>query len=400
MQLLAQHGYGNGNKVQRGLDDGLIDGVIFGAKDIAPQKLAESLEQVQESHPECVRLFDPQYYATLLAAQPGARLGWLFGQDSYTYFQARRRRDLEREGQVLDDLRTVLDFQCRLPVSALIAPNIVIRRSFDSLEATVAKTFLRNAASSVSELGDVRPLYATLAISSAALADRIELQNFLQEVTEIEDPPTGFYLLLERPDNSITSALTEPDLLSRWMLVNHVLKLTGFQVINGYTDVLSPYLGAAGADAVAAGWFNTLKCFSLKKFEPVSDFARRPVTRYLSKALLKSIRSTELHDLRGPFPDVLNGLPTDDAYDPEEGSTPDGISEVLQNWDGIRMMNELVVEGDFTASLDACRGALDVAEELYVRIREFGLTMRDRSGAAHVELIREELSAFEALAEL
>lgn len=400
MQLLAQHGFGNGEKIARALNEGLVDGAIFSAKDISPSKLASKLAEMEEDYPQSVRLFDPQFYAALIAAQPGARLGNLDGDEAHSYFEARRRRELEREPQVQEDLNTVIAYQQALPVSAIIAPNIVIRRSFDSVEGTISKNFLRNTASVASELGESRPVYATLAISLPALADRIELQNFLQEITELDDPPTGFYLLLEKPDSGIAATLTEPDMLSRWMLVNHTLKTSGFRVINGYTDALSPYVGAAGADAVATGWYNTLKTFSLKKFEPVSEFARRPVPRYLSRALLKSIRHTELHDLRNPFAEVLNDLSCDDYYDEDEGSAPDSTGEALQNWEGIGAMNELVHSGDVEASLESCRNALDEAEELYVRIREYGLTMRDRSGAGHIEMIREELNAFEELAEL
>jgi hypothetical protein len=400
MQLLAQHGFGNGGKIMRALDEGLVEGAIFSAKDISPSKLVNTLAEMEAKHPQSVRLFDPQFYATVIAAQPGARLGYLDGDDAHSYFETRRRRELEREMRILEDLNTVMRHQQELAVSAIIAPNIVIRRSFDSAEGTISKNFLRNTAQVASELGETRPVYATLAVSLPALTDRIELQNFLQEITELDDPPAGFYLLLEKPDSGISATLTEPDILSRWMLVNYILKTSGFRVINGYTDALSPYVGAAGADAVATGWYNTLKTFSLKKFEPVSDFARRPVPRYLSRALLKSIRHTELHDLRNPFPEVLNDLPCDQYYDEEEGSVPDSAGEALQNWEGIGSMNELVSQGDVEASLHACRDALDQAEELYVRIREYGLTMRDRSGAGHIELIREELNSFEDLAEL
>lgn len=400
MQLLAQHGFGNGSKIEAGLDDGLIDGVIFGAKDIGPDKLASTLGKIEEDYPDSVRLFDPQFYASLIAAQPGARLGSLVGEASHPYFEARRRRDLERDDQVVEDIINALNYQIALPVSALIAPNIVIRRSFDSIEGTIAKTFLRCAANEV-EVDDGRPLFATLAVSAPALTDKIELQNFLQEITELENPPDGFYLLLEKPDTAILSPLTEPDVLSRWMLMTHTLKLNGFHVINGYTDALSPYLAAAGSDAAATGWYNTQKNFSLKKFEPVSEFARRPIQRYMSAALLKSIRYTELHDLRERFPEVLNGYSYDDCYDPEEGSAPDSpTSETLQNWQGINNINMLAVEDDVYASLENCRNALDEAEEIYGRIREYGLTMRDRSSSAHIVAIREELDAFEELAEL
>jgi hypothetical protein len=401
MQLLAQHGYGNGEKIDRGLDEALIDGVIFGAKDINPGRLTTTLESLAVGFPSSVRLFDPQYYATLIGNQPGARFGSLIGEESHSYFDVRRRRDLERDDQVEEDIAAVLAYQRDLNVTGLIAPNIVIRRSFDSIEATICKTFLREAMEIASQGSDLRPVYATLAVSATALSDRIELQSFLQEITELDSPPDGFYLLLEKADSSIPPQLTEYEILSRWMYVTHVLKTNGFAVINGYTDALSPYFGAAGSDAAATGWYNTQRTFTLKKFEPVSDFARRPAPRYLSATLLKSIRSNELNDLRDVFPEVLNAAPYDDAYNLFEGSTPDSpTSEALQNWEGIRRLNELVVEGDVQTSLQNCREALDEAEALYARIHNYGLTMRDRSNASHIEAIREELESFETLAEL
>lgn len=400
MQIFAQHGFNAGTRLTRGLEDGLIDGVIYGAKDIAPAKLLERCNEQAAAHPASVRMFDPQYYASVLAAEPGVRLGSLDGDETYPYFVARRRRDLEQEGRVIADLESCLAYQKSLPITAFIAPNIVVRRSLDSVEATIAKDFLRNAAQVHDQLQDPRPLFATLAISTDALRDRIELQNFLQEVTELENPPQGFYLLVEHPDHDIPPTLEEPDVLSRWMMVNRVLSLSGYEIINGYSDVLTPYLGAAGATAVASGWFNTLKVFSLKKFAPSSGMARQPVPRYTSARLLKSIRHTELESLRTDFPEVLNGRPTDRDYDEDEGSRPSSIGEALQNWDCLRVLDQLVVPGDAEASLAAIKTALNEAEETYARIGAVGLSLRERSSKEHLQLMREELDAFRELAEI
>lgn len=401
MKLYAQHGFQPGKRIGQAHSDGLIDGVVYGAKDIDPNKLADVLNTQPDPFD---RFFDPQYYACMIAAQPGARLGWLLGEGEkgYPYFRARRRADLERETNVRMDLETCLGFQASLPLTGLIAPNIVVRRALDSVEGSIAKNFIRQTAMISQSIAPNRPAYATLAISTPALSDRIELQNFLQEITEVDAPPAGFYLLLERPDQAISSSLTEQDVLSRWMLINHTLKVNGFKVINGYTDGLAPYIGATGADAVASGWFNTLKAFSLKKFEPAADqFARRPVARYTSKTLLKSVRYTELHDLRGAFPEVLNGLPSDAYYDPVEGSEPaEAIHETLQNWDALRSIIGCCCAATVNTSLSACHQALDHAADLYGRIAERGYTLRERSSNAHIEAVRYELEAFEELAEI
>lgn len=400
MQILAQHGWSPKDRITRGLADGLIDGVIYGAKDIAPAKLLEQCGGQAAGNPSSVRMFDPQYYACVLAAEPGVRLGALDGEEAYPYFVARRRRDLEQESRVIEDLKSCLTFQKSLPITAFIAPNIVVRRSLDSIEATIAKDFLRNAAQVHNQLRDPRPLFATLAISIDALRDRIELQNFLQEITELEHPPKGFYLLVEHPDHDIPPTLEEPDVLSRWMMVNRVLSLSGYEIINGYSDVLAPYLGAAGATAIASGWFNTLKVFSLKKFAPISGMSRQPVPRYTSARLLKSIRHTELESLRADFPEILNGSPTDGEYDQDEGSRPSSLGEALQNWDCLQRLGQLVVTGDAETSLAAIEMALSEAEETYAQIGSLGLSLRERSNKEHIQLIREELAAFRELAEI
>jgi hypothetical protein len=398
MRILAQHGFGAGERLERGLANGLIDGVIYGAKDIAAGSVAEELREVARNHPAEVRLFDPQYYACLVAAEPGARLGALAGTEGYPYFGTRRRRDLEREQQVATDLESCLEYQRGLAVTGFIAPNIVIRRSLDSVEATIAKDFLRNAAAAHERLRDPRPLWATLAISTDALRDRIELQNFLQEVTELENPPSGIYLLIEHPDQEIPPTLEESDVLSRWMLINRALTQSGYEVTNGYADLLAPYLGAAGATAAASGWWNTLKVFSLKKFGPSPGGARQPVPRYASAALLKSIRYTELESLRGGFPEVVNGDAADAYY--ESGERPSGLEETLQNWTCLRRLAGLVVSGNAERTLSACETALDRAEDIYARIGATGLTLRERSNQEHIQFIREELEAFSSLAEL
>ncbi|MEO5960119.1 MAG: hypothetical protein ABIR80_13460, partial [Opitutaceae bacterium] len=271
-----------------------------------------------------------------------------------------------------------------------------------SIEGGIAKEFIRNTATVAHKVAPKKTVFATLAISASALGDKVELQNFLQEITELENPPNGFYLLIERPDQSISPSLTEQDVLSRWMLINHTLRINGFKTINGYSDLLAPYLCAAGAFATACGWWNTLKAFSLKKFEPAADrFMRKPIPRYTSASLLKSIRCTELHDLREDFPEVLNQQPADDYYDSNEDSEPSkDWHESLQNWGALRAMIERCSNNDVAAAINASEEALNTAADLYGRIADVGYTLRERSSNAHVDAIRYELNAFRELAEI
>ena len=296
MKLYAQYGSGPGTKITDGLQRGLIDGVIMGAKDESASYQNVFMKNLSEVHGGARLLFDPQFYACFIATKDRARLGALWGEDSHGfsdgngYFRPLRRRDLEKEIDATRELERCLGHQTQMPVHALIAPNIVIRRSLDSMEAAIAKTFIRLSADCRDVVAPGKPVLATLAVSSQALSDRSELLAFLDDITMLDNPPDGFYLLLENQESTVPPTLTEPDTLARWMLFNRAFKINGFEVVNGYSNLLSPYLGAAGGDAGAAGWHGTLKSFSLDRFEPLEGRKGRASARYTSAKLLKSIK--------------------------------------------------------------------------------------------------------------
>ena len=121
--------------------------------------------------------------------------------------------------------------------------------------------------------------------------------------------------------------------------------------MNGYSDMFSPLLGATGADAGCTGWFSNLRTFSLGRFGPSSGGGRLPILRYSSKKLINRITFSELDSLRTRFPQVLNGLKTDELFDHEVGSEPQRNQEVLQSWEAIRALNSELVKGNVRDSL-------------------------------------------------
>ena len=78
----------------------------------------------------------------------------------------------------------------------------------------------------------------------------------------------------------------------------------GFKVINGYSDILTPFLGVAGGTAGAFGWWSNLKAFSLDRFNPSAGGGRLPIQRYLSLALLNRITFFEFNQLKTMFPAI------------------------------------------------------------------------------------------------
>ena len=401
MKLFAQHGAQAGEKITEGLTQGLLDGAVFSPRDIALDTLRTKLDAMATNFPTAERLFDPQYYAVFLADNQDARLGYL-ADDYSVYLQQRRRGQLEREAKVRDDVRAALDFQKSLAVTSLIAPGILIPRSLNSVETVIAKNFIRAAGEEFAGLNDARKVFATLAISREALVDKQELIEFVNEITALETPPHGFYLLVAARNTEARSDIYHADVIAGWMFLNHVLKLNGFEVINGYSDILTPFLGAAGGTAGCFGWWSNLRAFSIDRFAPSSGMARLPIQRYLSVGLLNRITYFELDALREIVPGVLNALPLDRLYPITEngearGSEPKRAEEVLQSWEAVKVLNQKLVQTDSENSLRQCLQAIGQAKRLYDSIP---LPMDSKSNKDHLEPLREGIDLFARLAEI
>lgn len=393
MKLFAQHGYNEGDKIKNGLKDGLISGVIFGAKDINPDRLETRLNEIKKEFPDAGRLFDSQYFVSLIGNDPNIKLGKL---DEYSFFKARRRSQLEANNLVAEEIRKVLEFQVGLPVTHIIAPNILISRSFDSVEAVISKSFIRQTRKIFDEFKVKQPVFATLAISREALIDTTELESFLNDVTLLDSPPDGFYLLIAARDVEARYDIFNADVVAAWMLLNYSLKINGFKVINGYSDTLSPFLGAVGGDIGCTGWWSNLRFFSLDRFAPEATGGRLPVQRYLSAKLLNRITFYELNALRRFVPQIVNGLAKDKAYENE----PERTVEILQTWEALSSMLESMADSnDISKNLNKCADAIKLAEQLYSEIK-FRYRLDPKSDDNHLEPLREGINLFKKTAEI
>ncbi len=395
MKLYAQHGFGDGSKTDDGLADGSLDGVVFGAKDISPEKLTQRLAALGQAAPAAARLFDPQDYTCLLGSRPNMRMGSLV---DYPYFSICRRSQLEASEQVTARLRAVLEHQASLSVSGIIAPNIVVSRSFDSAEAVIAKNFIRQTKQVWNEISDPRPVYATLAVSQQSLLDRTEFQSFLNDITLLDDPPDGFYLLVAASSSDARTEIFNSDVIATWMALNYSLSLIGAEIINGYSDRLAPFLCAAGGSVGCAGWFNTLRIFSLERFAPAASGGRLPVQRYFANQLLNRLTFIELNALRGMIPNLLNNLPHDADYAPD--SEPPRPREVLQSWEALNKLGQELGGADVVDNLAKCETALNKAEELYAEISATGYPLDAKSNDDHLPALREGIALFRQLVEL
>ena len=186
------------------------------------------------------------------------------------------------------------------------------------------------------------------------------------------------------------------------MFINYALTVNGFKVINGYSDMLTPFLGAAGGVAGALGWWSNLRSFSLDRFAPSAGGGRLPIQRYLSLALLNRIAFYEFDQLRKLVPSVLNNLPTDSLYDSRVGigSEPQRNMEILQSWEAVKALNSALVAGEQTKSLMNCHAAVAKALMTYEAIQGVSIRLDGKSNAEHLQPLAEGLQLFRKLAEL
>lgn len=219
----------------------------------------------------------------------------------------------------------------------------------------------------------------------------------MNDITLLNDPPDGFYLLIGARSVEARTDLYNADVIAAWMLLNYSLKINGYQVINGFSDLISPFLGAVGGDIGCTGWWSNLRTFSLDRFAPEATGGRQPVQRYLSTKLLNRITFYELDALRKIISDVVNGLSMDKKYEGE----PERAVEVLQSWEALSsLLDSLTGSGDSSKNLEKCAMALKLAEDLYTSINATRYRLDTKSDDTHLEPLREGMNLFKRRAEI
>jgi len=392
MKLFAQIGHGLGDKVIKGLSEGLIDGAIFSPKDLQQDTMTSRINEIRHDYPNAEILVDPQFYVSLFSNFPTINIGKIA---DWNCFRSFRKGELELSQTVDRVLEEYFEEVAALEVTGVISPNIYISQSFDSREAVIAKNFVRQARRIYEKTRDDRPLFASLIICREALQDRREFEEFINDITLLDNPPDGFYLIIASRSSEVFSDIYHTDVVANWMMLNLSFSVNGFQVINGYSDILTPFLGAAGGTAGATGWWSNLRMFSIDRFFP-SAGGRLPIIRYLSKSLLNRIMFSEKDAVSRFVPGVINNLPHDTDYDPE----PERQKEVLQSWEALKSLNEELVAEDITESLKICIQSVRFAGQTYNEIASLGIVLDQKSRDEHIVPLSDGLRQFKERAEL
>lgn len=339
MSILAQHGYGDADRIESGLNAGVIQGCILGPKDLTRLSLLGKIEQIRRADVSASIFFDPQYYAVVVGNDTGSRLGNLIS-DYGEYFTTRSYREIRREKMIREEVEKVANFQRdRLGLDRIILPGILIQDGLQSESASIAKSFLEVSDEVATEMRISDQSWITLALGADCFRDMKGLQDLVDEITGLWLNSRGIYLICETTKLDGISPWCHPNVLAGQMYLIYALRRAGWEVVCGYTGLAAPYLVAAGATGVGFGWFDTTRFFSLDRFRPAQSGGQRPKRKYLSHSLWTRVDLSVLQTIGRTHPRLLNGSPWDAAY---MDATLAEKEEVLQHWHALgRMEAEL-----------------------------------------------------------
>ena len=400
MKLYAQHGHAALDKMQRGILEGYISGIILSPRYLAPESANLLVEELRRLNPEIDVLIDPEFYATRYIGTPNAQLRHL---EEWPHFVPRRRNELLVGTAGIDaTLHAAYAMQREIGCTHLIAPSIYVTNSLDSIEAAIAITFISRAKPVASDMGIDMPVYATVAIDRDAIVDRKNYLAFLNAITGTDPSPDGVYALVgagptDERAGTVRSQIMVPEVIAGWMLLNYSLLLNNMRVVNGFSDILTPWLGAAGGYAGSTGWWSNLQVFSMARYIRGPGGGQLPLVRYLSMKLLNRITVNEREAFVEFVPGIMNGLSTDSLY---AGHHPNRTDEAIQSWQAISALNSAVVSANVREGLQRLRNRTTEAREYYDRLRDVGFSERYEANIEFLAALGDSLTAFEELAEL
>jgi len=338
MSLFAQHGYGKSDKIDRGIEENLISGVIFSPKNEKPENLEEIIADLKLNHPNCTILLDPQFYINSMDGD--INQGQLPNYKKL-YFDDVSKKSLSIPSNITEYVKQIFEYQNSLKLKRFLSPTIMFR-SFDSRWSQISISLANESIKQINDYDSV-DLYISLCIGENAFCSSEEVKDFLDLISLFN--VKGFYIVIDRKNIENPNTI-EAETLSNILYFLYVLAYVNqYDIILGYTDMIGIPLYTTGISTIANGWFNTLKRFSEYNFI-ASKGGRRPNKRYTSSKILDSILiipELQTIDRLGHLSKVLSGTKYDNIIQKDlSGDTWSDTINCLHNWSSIKkIMDEI-----------------------------------------------------------
>ena len=385
MTILAQHGWGKTNKIERGLSDGSIHGVIMSPRDEKCTNLASFLTDIAASHPGVERLVDPQLYAGMIWPVRDGRL------TDYPYYRQHLTPMSFSPTEIQGFVSRALAWQYTLDVSAVVSPTVMV----DDLGSQWAQIAMMLAQETAAQHNRSKPLLISLAVGEDALRYRGPVHTWLDDLSQLD--VDGFYLVVRRASEAYRQHYDPEILVSLLHICYALAELNQYSVFVGYTDMATLLLHAVGVTGTGAGWFTGLRQFNLRRFQPVSG-GRQPRPRYSSLPLLNSIYMTELDGIYngGLVADVLSATPFDTRFNgpsnPENVSWP-ADEAALHHWHVLANISRSPAAARVGDRLDQALQLIGQALALYSQMGAL-VPFATETGSTHLDQWLDALNRF------
>jgi len=398
MKIFAQDGFGPGDKIEEGLKAKVIEGAVLSARYRHPEKFTDKTDGLLPHAGEL--LLDPEFYAMTMIGKTNAKLGSL---EEWNYFEAPRRSALITGTEIEPVITKALQDQLKFDhLSSLIAPNIYVEGA-DTIDAGIALNFIGKSKQAAKKLGiRGKPVFASLVLDRDVLTSGAAFNDLLNALTALSSPPDGFYVLIgsgsvDEEGRRIRSDIYHDHVIAGWMLINYILSINGFKVINGCSDLLSPLLGICGAYAGASGWATSLRQFTMGRYvKPPTQGGSAPLIRYVSNPLLARIKQTDYDNYLSVLPFIRNKLSSDTYYKEETTKS----EEALQTWEALTQLCANCVKGNIETDLSAFEERLKKADKYWNMLAEAGLTAGVEAQRDRLEAMQDAIILFREWAEL
>lgn len=396
MKLLAQQGFGKGNKINQGLADNSLNGVILSPRDERYTKFDDFISQIKNKDTDI--LMDPQLYYSTFAGSDDKYLSLC------SYYPGNLTASSFRFNAMNKFVKDCFEFQNNLGVTEYISPSILIPNFSDRW----AQILLNMADIASSYTG--KKVIISVIFQENALNDFNSVNEFLNDLTTLD--VDGFYIMVSRNNVIYDQKFENSEALSNLMLMVYSLsEINEYKVILGYTDIIGLLFGAVGAYGVATGWYNSLRKFTVQQRIMPSTGGRSPRDRYTSSPLLNSLLITELESISAIMKRSggdLSPFLSNTKYDKyiKNGRTPSeqwnrNFSH-LQHWSALRNLYDEICDDSLFIDdrLNKLIDKIKTAASLYSILKNYAVQFERPNPDAHLATWLESIKQFKEKANI
>ncbi len=380
MSVLAQHGFRKGQKLQLGLKEGAIAGVVFSPRDEEPNDLLQLASSIRDDFADAILLMDPQVYASTVQTPRDRHL------PEYPFYTGELRRAAFTTRFIAKTVKSCLDFQNPVPLTYLVSPSIAFATPDDGW-SQIAFQFAEESIEQHGGLKSKRPLLVSLVLDESALTSRASLDDLLDSLTTLDC--AGFYICLIRGAGTQYGPAMSTERLANLLYMAYALATANdYEVIAGYADWIGLLLHSVGVKHCTTGWGLGLRQLQWSRFEQ-GGFGRQPKERYSSIPLLNSVFLEELEACWRvkKIANVLSGTSQDKPFtmtNPLNVPWPQELS-TLQHWEALSLVSRAITTRAQSNRMAYMRSRIDEARATYDGLISQGIQFSQSTGSGHLQ---------------